>query len=537
METNKILTSRVLALTILMLLAGLTTISFASGETAETTTLDEKVIVQFKDSGKSGSGFTPPPINVSRAPQLTTINVIYNSSICSNQDQLSDWPENAKTAFTYALNIWGSIIVSDVPIEVHACWEDFNRAGSLGYAGAWGNHRNFSGAPISDTWYPSALANALAGSDIDPSKPEIRAAFNSDDVNWYFGTDGQPAFNQHDFVTVVLHEVGHGIGFAGSAEVGLLDGQTVGRWGLGSGFPFIFDRYVVDGVGQNVINTSVYPNTSPQLASLFQSNNIFFAGSNVQAANGDSSAKLYAPASWQQGSSYSHFDLATFSGTPNSLMMPSLSSGVANHSPGPVGAALLQDLGWDLAGDDPVTETPTAVPTETATETATVAPTETATETATNTPTATATSTETLVPTGTQTATAEPTSETTPDATGTLTSTPEATPVSTETATMVPTETTTPQSTSTGTPVPTGTQTATAEPTNETTPDATGTITSTPEATPVSTETATAVPTETTTAQPVGTGTPAPTGTPILTATPNVPTSLDLFIFLPNIIR
>ena len=107
-----------------------------------------------------------------------------------------------------------------MPIEVHACWEDFNDGGLLGYAGASGNTRDFAGAPVSGTWYPNALANSLAGSDLDTNTPDIGAAFNSADVNWYFGTDGSPGFGQHDFVTVVLHEVGHGIGFAGSAQVG-----------------------------------------------------------------------------------------------------------------------------------------------------------------------------------------------------------------------------------------------------------------------------------------------------------------------------
>ena len=36
--------------------------------------------------------------------------------------------------------------------------------------------------------------------------------------SWYYGTDGNPPPAQHDLMTVVLHEIGHGLNFAGTAE-------------------------------------------------------------------------------------------------------------------------------------------------------------------------------------------------------------------------------------------------------------------------------------------------------------------------------
>jgi len=37
---------------------------------------------------------------------------------------------------------------------------------------------------------------------------------------WYFGTDANTPAGLIDFVTVVLHEIGHGIGFIGSMNAG-----------------------------------------------------------------------------------------------------------------------------------------------------------------------------------------------------------------------------------------------------------------------------------------------------------------------------
>jgi hypothetical protein len=50
---------------------------------------------------------------------------------------------------------------------------------------------------------------------------------------------------------------------------------------------------------------------------------------------------------WQQGSSYSHLDEATYpAGNANSLMTPQLSSAEAIHSPGPITQALFKSIGW-----------------------------------------------------------------------------------------------------------------------------------------------------------------------------------------------
>ena len=72
---------------------------------------------------------------------------------------------------------------------------------------------------MAGTWYPVALANALAGSDIDPGGDDIDATFNSSIGTtcpfpsvWYYGLDGNAGSNI-DFVSVLLHELGHGLGF------------------------------------------------------------------------------------------------------------------------------------------------------------------------------------------------------------------------------------------------------------------------------------------------------------------------------------
>jgi len=61
--------------------------------------------------------------------------------------------------------------------------------------------------------------------------------------------------------------------------------------------------------------------------------------------------RLYAPAAFQDGSSYSHLDEGTYlRGNPNALMTPALSSGEAVHDPGPIALGMLSDMGWAVPG-------------------------------------------------------------------------------------------------------------------------------------------------------------------------------------------
>ena len=252
----------------------------------------------------------------------------------------------AQTAFQFAVDIWKGLLYSPVPITVDASFA-FLETGVLGSASSITKQRDFTGASQAKTWYPVALANSLAGTDLDTTQSDIKAQFSSR-ANWYYGTGAVPA-GQYSFVTVVLHELGHGLGFSG-----LMNNQAgTGSWGE-QGLPSIYDRFTENRSGQSLINTSLFPNPSIALGSQLTSNNIFFDGANANAANGGNRVKLYAPSTWFGGSSYSHLDETTFNNTPNALMTPVISPGESILNPGAVTLGLFKDMGWRLAGSLPV---------------------------------------------------------------------------------------------------------------------------------------------------------------------------------------
>jgi len=276
------------------------------------------------------------------------VNYLPAGAIAPLGETCEAWPGDAITAFEYAASIWESLVNSPVTIIVDACWTQFSDPDVLGYGGADNYYRNFSGAPQADTWYPSALANALSGTDLGGSgAPDIAVAYGKT-FNWYFGADGNPA-GATDFASVVLHELCHGLGFSGSMRVA----SGMGSWGGGTGMPISWDRFAENGGGQSLINTSLFPNPSAALAAQLTGGDIFFNGANANAANGGQRPELFAPSTWMQGSSYSHLDYVTFDGTENSLMVYAISPGEAMHNPGPIALGILTDIGWTITSATP----------------------------------------------------------------------------------------------------------------------------------------------------------------------------------------
>ena len=290
----------------------------------------------------------PAPFNLSTLPETATATFSITYVAAGGTDPwaavCATCPDGAKTAINAAAPIWGNLLNSSVPITIRVCWSNLGPSSILGYSGGGPLRRNFTGAPLTNTWYAGALANALAGSDLDPSSFDMHITYNSN-FTWYYGTDGATPAGQYDLMSVVLHEIAHGLNFSGSMTVA----SGSGSWGYGTGYPNIYDTFMRDGTanpGNFLINTGVYANPSTALGSALISNSIWFHGANAMAANSGSRVKMYAPATWASGSSYSHLDYTTFSGGANRLMVYAISNGTSTHDPGPITLGIFQDLGW-----------------------------------------------------------------------------------------------------------------------------------------------------------------------------------------------
>ena len=213
---------------------------------------------------------------------------------------LGPFPAQARTALEHALTILEQQLFSTVRIEIRANWSSV-LGSSLGSARAETRFSSSSPGFMPNTLYDVALANAISGTDNATTRVDIDANFNANTPSWYFGTDANPPAGTIDFVTFALSQLIHGLAFTNSFQVG---GGVASHSGQGN--PQIFDRFVENGAGQSLIDTALFSNGSAALKAQIESNDVFFDGTAVRAANGGNPVKLFAPTAYQGGVSLFH---------------------------------------------------------------------------------------------------------------------------------------------------------------------------------------------------------------------------------------
>ena len=246
----------------------------------------------------------------------------------------NNFPEWAKKEVQAAVDIWSANFKSSVVITVDASWGRSSSWGVLGSARPGSFFSAFSGAPDPSLWYASALANALAGKDLDKANPEMVIQVNSA-APWNSRGDGVPTTSEYDLRSVFLHEMAHGLGF-------LSNDAYDPFFGLGSlDQPTPFDAYLQTIDGRRLADL---PTPSKELG-VALTTSLVWSGANAIKANGGEKPKMYTPARYESGSSVSHLDEATFSSSGvNSVMTPSLDPGEIFTEPGPLLLAMMEDL-------------------------------------------------------------------------------------------------------------------------------------------------------------------------------------------------
>ena len=218
----------------------------------------------------------------------------------------------------------------------------------LGQAGPAAFDYNFSTRTIT----PHALYNQQVGYDADTGTVEINAQFNSSidnndnclfNTNWYYGYDA-PSGNDNSLLSVVLHEILHGMGFLSTLQS---DGNSGGGWSTLEGFVEGFDPYTYKlkdaSTGQMLTDQAAGTRSNVMRSGT----NLVWSGTEANAESGNYSSginsgevQMYAPGSYKPGSSVSHFDTAM---TPNELMEPQYTEFLDTEG---LAEQLLVDIGW-----------------------------------------------------------------------------------------------------------------------------------------------------------------------------------------------
>ena len=196
--------------------------------------------------------------------------------------------EQARNVFTFAANMWGAVLKSTVPIQVDAnfgalqCDASGTVLGSTGTNG-YTSFTDASTLPAGaklNLWYSGALGNAFIGRDATPTTSDMTMSFNGalgtatcqPDSGWYFGLDGKTPAGKSNLLNVMLHEMSHGLGFAGRT--------TLTSGSLSGSKNDIYSSYVYDNTIK--MNWGDMTNAQRKTAAL-DDGNLVFRGPSVMA--------------------------------------------------------------------------------------------------------------------------------------------------------------------------------------------------------------------------------------------------------------
>lgn len=295
----------------------------------------EDLIVCYS-SNKSTPANIPPP-----EAYLATLRAgaRVQSTATFEVNYLDGFPESAKKAFQRAMDIWAALLTSNVTIKINAEWKAMGD-GVLATCGPGTYHKNFPGAQREEVYYPSALANKIANTDLNESGADMSISINSG-TSWHYDPDATHwLISRTDLTTVVLHEIGHGLGVISVYHVTNGNGEIHGMFG---GKPGAYDLFLESGNGTSLLS---YTPPSRDIANVLTSTSLYFR-SPIVTKDYNGRGKVYAPAEYNGGSSLSHNDEYEYpSGNANSLMTPF--SGLLERilDPGPITMGELIDMGW-----------------------------------------------------------------------------------------------------------------------------------------------------------------------------------------------
>jgi len=244
-----------------------------------------------------------------------------------------------EAAAQHACDLWGAELAGVVPVSI-----DVNSASmNMSYLGLSYRQPHYWN-PVTETWYCAALGKQLAGYNYAPGMKDIRLELNSN-CNWFYGITGNPSNNQLDWITIMLHEITHGLGFSAlvRGDGGYIYTTIGGIEGQDTNSPGIFDKQLYQGSIGNTCLTDLNKN---ERKSLVVSNNLFAGcpSSFLLAANGGNRVKMYAPSPWSS-SNVSHWDnnvnFTTF-------MKSSANKGFRCIVINAREVAIMQDMGWEI---------------------------------------------------------------------------------------------------------------------------------------------------------------------------------------------
>ncbi len=291
----------------------------------------------------------PPHIVVGSQAKAgnTTFNLTFADVTAGNGQGFDDAAfgaarrSTAAAVATYINTVLNETTSSTIDVDFQTSEAD--GGGALAFAGTfWATSPNRYGNGF-------AFSHITTGTDPSGSNSDIQVTVDFGH-NWNSELDA-PSGGEWDLFSVLLHEFTHGLGFVALVE-------SNGNSSVSNGNPGVFS-HLTDGFTRITGSVDLWNSsfTFVGTASDMISNDIAFSGTNATAANSGVMPKIYAPSSWEEGSSMSHWDTQTF---PDLVMKHAVNSGTQARSYGAIEIATLKDIGYSISDLQSATAEPDA---------------------------------------------------------------------------------------------------------------------------------------------------------------------------------
>ena len=184
--------------------------------------LGEEDLVKCPISYDHNSYYIPPQFNSDRNIKKKALTF---------EAEYFNMPDDFIQAFDFVFEIMANHISSDVTIRVAVAYSNLG-SGVLAQAGPAALVMNFENAPLANTLYPIALAEKIAGRDLNDEDEFDAIVQIGNGVEWYpVPNDPNGIRGRFDLGTVFMHELIHTLGFFDSFFV---NEEGEGRTGANS---------------------------------------------------------------------------------------------------------------------------------------------------------------------------------------------------------------------------------------------------------------------------------------------------------------
>jgi hypothetical protein len=241
------------------------------------------------------------------------------------------WSPDARNALLAAANAAATYFLVSQPVTLDYEIQGENAPASPTLASAFSPL--ISEAP--GYWRTVVQNKLISGVDSNGAAADGEIEWNWGS-NW--GLGDTVSTDEFDFVSTAVHELVHSFGFL----------SFVGAPGTNAnlGRP-LFDSFVENSTSKKPIKSNYIWNTAYDPNLIGGKGGLYFGGANAVAAYG-ALVPLFTPDPWTSGSSMSHLDDATFTGSNQKMMNARTDTGLGVRVLSPIELGILKDLGYTV---------------------------------------------------------------------------------------------------------------------------------------------------------------------------------------------